>query len=125
MSYATGRYFSLSLKTKKEIIELLRQRSRPYLFSNLIPKYPTIEFGAHLHTTADKWFEKIDAAYNAGCRRYDGAIQGFGGCPMAKDELTGNLATEALLDYLNQHQIENKLNRDEFDTARQISTTIF
>jgi hydroxymethylglutaryl-CoA lyase len=59
-----------------------------YLFSNLIPQYPEIEFGAHLHTTPDKWFEKIDAAYHAGCRRFDGAIQGFGGCPMAKDDLT-------------------------------------
>jgi hydroxymethylglutaryl-CoA lyase len=65
-----------------------------YLFSNLIPQYPEIEFGAHLHTTPDKWFEKIDAAYHAGCRRYDGAIQGFGGCPMAKDDLTGNMPTE-------------------------------
>jgi hydroxymethylglutaryl-CoA lyase len=49
-----------------------------YLFSNLIPQYPEIEFGAHLHTTPDKWFEKIEAAYHAGCRRFDGAIQGFG-----------------------------------------------
>jgi hydroxymethylglutaryl-CoA lyase len=71
-----------------------------YLFSNLIPQYPEIEFGAHLHTTPDKWFEKIDAAYHAGCRRYDGAIQGFGGCPMAKDDLTGNMPTEKLLSYL-------------------------
>jgi hydroxymethylglutaryl-CoA lyase len=70
-----------------------------YLFSHLIPKYPAIEFGAHLHTTPDKWFEKIDAAYHAGCRRFDGAIQGFGGCPMAKDELTGNMPTEKLLSY--------------------------
>jgi len=56
-----------------------------YLFSHLIPQYPKIEFGAHLHSTPDKWFEKIDAAYNSGCRRFDGAIQGFGGCPMARD----------------------------------------
>ncbi|MFM9826108.1 hydroxymethylglutaryl-CoA lyase, partial [Flavobacterium sp.] len=54
-----------------------------YLYTNLIPKYPKIEFGAHLHSTPDKWFEKVDAAYNSGCRRFDGAIQGFGGCPMA------------------------------------------
>jgi hydroxymethylglutaryl-CoA lyase len=68
-----------------------------YLFSNLIPKYPEIEFGAHLHTTPEKWFEKVNAAYNAGCRRFDGAIQGFGGCPMAKDTLTGNMPTEKLI----------------------------
>lgn len=65
-----------------------------YLFSNLIPKYPNVEFGAHLHTTPSKWHEKIHAAYTAGCRRFDGAIQGFGGCPMAKDELTGNMPSE-------------------------------
>ena len=70
-----------------------------YLFSHLIPQYPKIEFGAHLHTTPEKWFEKIDAAYNSGCRRFDGAIQGFGGCPMAKDDLTGNMPTEKLLSY--------------------------
>ena len=69
------------------------------LFSNLIPKYPNIEFGAHLHTTPTTWFEKVDAAYQAGCHRFDGAIQGFGGCPMAKDELTGNMPTEKLLSY--------------------------
>src|SRR5690606_5441132 len=53
-----------------------------YLFSNLIPKFPNIEFGAHLHTTPTTWHEKVDAAYKAGCHRFDGAIQGFGGCPM-------------------------------------------
>ena len=75
-----------------------------YLFSNLIPKYPEIEFGAHLHTTPDKWFEKIEAAYQAGCRRFDGAIQGFGGCPMAKDDLTGNMPTEKLLSYFTANK---------------------
>ena len=70
-----------------------------YLFSNLIPKYTDIEFGAHLHSTPDKWFEKVDAAYQSGCRRFDGAIQGFGGCPMAKDTLTGNMPSEKLLSY--------------------------
>ena len=64
-----------------------------YLFKGLIMAYPNIEFGAHLHTTPTTWHEKVDAAYQAGCRRFDGAIQGFGGCPMAKDELTGNMPT--------------------------------
>ncbi|MDX5347359.1 MAG: hydroxymethylglutaryl-CoA lyase, partial [Hymenobacteraceae bacterium] len=65
-----------------------------YLFSNLIPAFPDIEFGAHLHTNSRTWEEKIDAAYKAGCRRFDGALRGYGGCPMAKDELVGNMATE-------------------------------
>ena len=67
-----------------------------YLFSNLISQYPEIEFGAHLHTTPDKWHEKVNAAFKAGCNRFDGAIKGYGGCPMAKDELTGNMPTEKL-----------------------------
>lgn len=70
-----------------------------YLYENLIPKYPKLTFGGHFHTTADTWKEKIDAANNAGCRRFDGAILGFGGCPMAQDELVGNMPTENLLDY--------------------------
>ena len=68
-----------------------------YLFSNLISNYPKIEFGAHLHTTPNSWHEKVDAAFNAGCKRFDGAIKGYGGCPMAKDELTGNMPTEKLI----------------------------
>ena len=76
-----------------------------YLFKNLIPKYPNIEFGAHLHTTPTAWHEKVDAAYKAGCRRFDGAIQGFGGCPMAKDELTGNMPTEKCSAILPQRRL--------------------
>ena len=70
-----------------------------YLFGNLIPRYPGLDIGAHLHTTPTTWREKIDAALAAGCRRYDGAIRGFGGCPMAKDELTGNMPTERLFEH--------------------------
>jgi hydroxymethylglutaryl-CoA lyase len=96
-----------------------------YLFSHLIPKYPQIEFGAHLHTTPDKWHEKIDAAYKAGCRRYDGAIQGFGGCPMAKDDLTGNMPTEKLDSYITA-QKENTNNRPmSFESAYNVSSRLF
>ena len=95
-----------------------------YLFSHLIPKYPYIEFGAHLHTTPTTWFEKVDAAYMAGCRRFDGAIQGFGGCPMAKDELTGNMPTEKLLKYFKSVQNLN-LNLYNFDKAFDETSKIF
>ena len=95
-----------------------------YLFSNLIPKYPNIEFGAHLHTTPSTWFEKIDAAYKAGCHRFDGAIQGFGGCPMAKDELTGNMPTEKLLSYFTS-QKNNPLNALSFESAYNEASKIF
>ncbi len=70
-----------------------------YLFNRLIPSYPTLQFGAHLHTEPYNWKEKIHAAYQSGCRRFDAAMRGFGGCPMAKDDLTGNMATENLLSY--------------------------
>ena len=96
-----------------------------YLFSNLIPKYPTIEFGAHLHTTPDKWHEKIDAAYKAGCRRYDGAIQGFGGCPMAKDDLTGNMPTEKMLSYFTQQKANTNTSPMSFESAYNVASRLF
>lgn len=95
-----------------------------YLFSHLIPEYSNIEFGAHLHTTPTSWHEKIDAAYKAGCRRYDGAIQGFGGCPMAKDDLTGNMPTEKLLSYLTTKN-DSQLNALSFESAYNEATKIF
>lgn len=95
-----------------------------YLFSHLIPKYPHIEFGAHLHTTPTTWFEKVDAAFKAGCLRFDGAIQGFGGCPMAKDELTGNMPTEKLLSYFTAQKLNN-LNALSFESAHNEASKIF
>lgn len=80
-----------------------------YLFQNLIPRYPDLEFGAHLHTTPDTWKEKIESAYWAGCRRFDGAILGYGGCPMAADELVGNMPTENLLIF-NENIDFDKIN---------------
>lgn len=96
-----------------------------YLFSNLIPKYPQIEFGAHLHTTPDKWFEKVDAAYQNGCRRFDGAIQGFGGCPMATDNLTGNMPTEKLLSYFTSKKENTNTSPMSFESAYNEATKLF
>ncbi|GGD34783.1 hydroxymethylglutaryl-CoA lyase [Flavobacterium orientale] len=96
-----------------------------YLFENLIPKYPAIEFGSHLHTVPDKWFEKVDAAYKAGCRRFDGAIQGFGGCPMAKDDLTGNMPTEKLLSYFTTQKENTNTSPMSFESAYNEATKLF
>ena len=96
-----------------------------YLFSNLIPKYPDIEFGAHLHTTPTKWHEKVEAAYKAGCRRFDGAVQGFGGCPMAKDELTGNMPTEKMLSYFTEQKADSGVNWMVFEAAYNKATELF
>ncbi len=96
-----------------------------YLFSNLIPLYPTVEFGAHLHTTPGTWHEKIDAAFKAGCRRYDGAIQGFGGCPMAKDDLTGNMPTEKMLSYFTSKKVDTGVSWPVFEAAFNKATQVF
>jgi len=96
-----------------------------YLFSNLIPKYPQVEFGAHLHTVPNKWFEKVDAAYKAGCRRYDGAIQGFGGCPMAKDDLTGNMPTEKMLSYFTEKRADTSISPMSFESAYNVASQLF
>ena len=96
-----------------------------YLFSELITKYPSIEFGAHLHTTTTKWKEKVSAAYLAGCRRFDGAIQGFGGCPMAKDDLTGNMPTEKILSYFAAEKVNTNVNSISFENAYKEASKIF
>ncbi len=96
-----------------------------YLFSNLITRYPKVEFGAHLHTTKDTWHEKIHAAYTAGCRRFDGAIQGFGGCPMAKDSLTGNMPMEKIVSYLTAQKAENNIRMGSFEAAYNKASDIF
>jgi hydroxymethylglutaryl-CoA lyase len=88
-----------------------------YLFGNIIPEFRDVEIGAHLHTTPTTWEEKVNAAYKNGCKRFDGAIKGFGGCPMATDNLTGNMPTENMIQYFNQNNIKTGLNQDEFNTS--------
>ena len=96
-----------------------------YLFSNLIPSYPNIEFGAHLHTTPDSWHEKVNAAYNAGCHRFDGTIKGYGGCPMAKNELTGNMPTEKLISYFTEQKAITGIKPMSFESAYNQALQIF
>jgi hydroxymethylglutaryl-CoA lyase len=96
-----------------------------YLFSNLISKYTQIEFGAHLHSTPDKWFEKVDAAYQSGCRRFDGAIQGFGGCPMASNTLTGNMPTEKLVSYFTSIKEITNINSLSFESSYNEALKLF
>ena len=96
-----------------------------YLYSNLIPLFPDVEFGAHLHTTPDKWEEKIHAAYTSGCRRFDGAIKGYGGCPMAKDDLTGNMPTEMMVEYFQNNQIPLGIDLEAFHNAMDKSREVF
>ena len=95
------------------------------LFSTLTGQFPKIEFGAHLHSNPLTALEKIEAAYEAGCRRFDGALKGYGGCPMAKDELVGNLATEVILAYLDSKNSAPAINRDELAKAIVLVDSIF
>ena len=96
-----------------------------YLFSNLIPLYSEIEFGAHLHTTPYSWYEKVDAAFKAGCWRFDGAIKGYGGCPMAKDELTGNMPTEQLVSYFTAQKVTTGVRPMSFESAYNQALRVF
>jgi hydroxymethylglutaryl-CoA lyase len=98
-----------------------------YLFSKLVPYYQpkNVEIGAHLHTEPHNWQEKIAAAWNNGCRRFDGAIKGFGGCPMAKDDLTGNMPTENMVGFFNRAGIDNGIDMTEFRRAMEMALEVF
>lgn len=95
------------------------------LFKDLIPALPHVEFGAHLHTIPQNAAALVEAAYQSGCRRFDGAIKGFGGCPMAADDLTGNMPTERMLDWFDGQNIPTGVNREAFETAMAMSTSVF
>jgi hypothetical protein len=97
-----------------DTIGIANPESISYLCGNLISSLPHIEFGAHLHSTPDTVREKVEAAYRSGCRRFDGAIKGFGGCPMAADDLTGNMPTEKMIAYFEEIKIEIGLNKAAF-----------
>jgi hydroxymethylglutaryl-CoA lyase len=96
-----------------------------YLFETISKRFPAIEFGLHLHSTPDSWEKKIEAGYMNGCRRFDSAIKGFGGCPMASDKLTGNIATENIISYLEDQKASLDLNTEKFLEAVNLSEKIF
>lgn len=96
-----------------------------YLFSHVIPEFPSVEFGAHFHTKPGEWKEKIDAAYNNGCNHFDGALKGYGGCPMAEDKLTGNMPTENLISYFAEKDIELGINTAALSESMRLADSIF
>lgn len=95
------------------------------LFEAVIPAYPRITWGAHLHTTPHTWQEKMEAAYGAGCRRFDGALKGYGGCPMATDTLTGNMAMENIVRFLDEKGVSTGLNRAMLAEAIAMADRVF
>ena len=115
----------ISILQLSDTIGVASPESISYLFSNLTPAYPDIELGAHFHTVPSKWEEKIAAAYQNGCRRFDGAVKGYGGCPMAKDDLTGNMPTENMLFYFLDEGIETGVDMEAFQEAMAMAGSVF
>tara|TARA_Y100000589_G_C27195175_1_gene646510 strand:+ start:5461 stop:6306 length:846 start_codon:yes stop_codon:yes gene_type:complete len=102
--------FGINILSLSDTIGSSNKESIDWIFSKLISEFPSVEFGAHLHTTPNSWEEKISSAVSSGCKRFDGALLGKGGCPMAKDDLTGNMPTENIISYLNS--IDENLSLD-------------
>lgn len=123
----TKRVAELGVKTiaLSDTIGVSEKESINYLFSSLIPEFPQVEFGAHLHSRIETWKEKVISSYDAGCRRFDSAIKGLGGCPMAEDELVGNLPTEKLLTYMTERKIDTNINPLMFESAYNSALRIF
>jgi hydroxymethylglutaryl-CoA lyase len=96
-----------------------------FALNSLIPKYPDTVIGVHLHSTPTNWKEKLEAAVNAGCKRFDGALKGIGGCPMAQDDLVGNMNTELLIAYLEERNLINGLNKEALQRCLQLASEIF
>jgi hydroxymethylglutaryl-CoA lyase len=115
----------IKIMALSDTIGIATPDSIAYLFKHLIPPYPDVEFGAHLHSQPHDWYDKIEAAYLSGCRRFDSAIKGYGGCPMAKDDLTGNMATENLIHFLTKNHIHSPLDSDSFLEAMTLAQKIF
>ena len=118
---------SIGVKTISisDTIGVANPKNIDIVFKNSIKKFHDIEFGAHFHTKPSNCFEKIDSAYKAGCRRFDAAIQGYGGCPMAADELTGNFPTEQLLTYFYQKKEILNINPLNFESSFNKASKLF
>ena len=123
----TERFAKLGIKTLilSDTVGMANEKNIQSLFGNLLNDFPKIEFGAHFHTQYFDWKEKVEWAYNLGCRRFDGAIKGFGGCPMAKDELVGNMPTEHLISFMKEKEIHSNINEIEFQKSIDMANEIF
>ncbi|MFZ1703449.1 MAG: hydroxymethylglutaryl-CoA lyase [Saprospiraceae bacterium] len=116
---------NIKILALSDTIGVATPESIAYLFKHLIPPYPDVEFGAHLHTQKHNWEEKIEAAYSSGCRRFDGALRGYGGCPMAKDELTGNMPTENIINYFQLKKIDLGFDMGALSKAESMTNKVF
>jgi hydroxymethylglutaryl-CoA lyase len=117
--------FDIQILALSDTIGAAKISDIEFLFQALIPNLPHIEFGAHMHVRPENAMSVIEAAFSAGCRRFDGAIRGFGGCPMAKDDLTGNMPTEKLIEFCNQNKIYTGVDYIKFQNALTASSLVF
>ncbi|MFD1553190.1 hydroxymethylglutaryl-CoA lyase [Putridiphycobacter roseus] len=115
----------INILALSDTIGVSNKENITYLFKHLIHEFPKVEFGAHLHSTPETATEKIDAAVKAGCKRFDGAIKGFGGCPMAADDLVGNMATEQIISYLDDQAIKHDIDMNYFQKAENEASKVF
>ncbi len=117
----------LGVKTiaMSDTIGVAKPENISYIFKHLIPEFKDTVIGAHFHSTPDTWEEKMQAAYDAGCRRFDSALKGIGGCPMAKDDLVGNMATENIKYWCEKNNIPLNINEAAFNEAMLMASGIF
>ena len=114
----------VSIISLSDITGVATANSIQDIYSSLSKSFPKIEFGLHLHTNKDDWYEKINAAYKNGCRIFDGVINGLGGCPMSGYELLGNLPTGKIIEYAKKNKIPLRINNAEFLKSRQMAVEI-
>ena len=117
--------FGINILSLSDTIGTSTPETINWLFSKLIKEFPETEFGAHLHSNNNSSIDKLNAAYKAGCRRFDGSILGVGGCPMAKDELVGNIPSEKIIDYLQKAGENLSINKIELETSINMGHEIF
>ena len=117
--------FGIDILSLSDTIGSSNKQSIDWIFTKLIKEFPSVEFGAHLHTTPNTWKEKVSSAVLSGCNRFDGALLGKGGCPMAKDDLTGNMPTENIISYLNSIGVDLSLNKEALSDSTAIAKQIF
>jgi len=117
--------FDINILALSDTIGVSNPQNIKQIFEPLIKEMPNVEFGAHLHSTPETAFEKVKAAYESGCKRFDGAIKGFGGCPMAEDDLTGNMPTEVMLNYFEMNAIPTGVNSFEFNKSIADAVAVF
>ena len=117
--------FGINILSLSDTIGTSNPKVINWLFTKLINEFPDVEFGAHLHSSASNFKEKIQAAYDAGCRRFDGSILGIGGCPLADDNLVGNIPTEKMIEIFENKSENLSINKQALNNSLKIATKIF